>query len=107
MKTGEIVGRAISLTEKHGKLLKVEGLSGHVQSFEISKFKIVYTTPSSGAELYPDVKMYMLDIWYERQKVLSEFGPTPGKIKSLSSTKVGKWVEELFAIQSDCISRTK
>ncbi len=94
----EIATKAIDLIEQHGEKFKAEGLPGHAQSLEVENFKIIYTTPFSGAEVYPGQRTYMIDIWYNGQKVLSECYQNYEGLKALGKSKRAAWVEDFFEL---------
>jgi hypothetical protein len=95
-KVSDIAAKAIELIEKHGKKLQAENLTGYAESLETENFMIVYTTPFSGAEVFPGEKMYMIDIWHDGKKVLSECYLNLEELKVLGKSKRAAWVEDFF-----------
>ncbi|MCG9732339.1 hypothetical protein L1D44_21395 [Shewanella sp. Isolate13] len=98
-KISDIAVRAIELIEKYGKRLEVDNLPGFAESLETESFTIIYTTPFSGAEVYPGEKMYMIDIWHEGQKVLGECFQNIEEIRGKDKSKRTAWVEEFFELK--------
>lgn len=98
-KISDIAVRSIELIEKYGTRLEVDNLPGFVESLETESFMIVYTTPFSGAEVYPGEKMYIIDIWHEGKKVLGECFRNLEEIRGKGKSKRTAWVEELFELE--------
>jgi hypothetical protein len=98
-KVRDIAVRAIELIEKYGTRLEADNLSGYAESLETEKFIIVYTTPFSGAEVFPGEKMYMIDIWHTGKKVLREHFHNLEEMRDKGKSKKAAWVEELFVLE--------
>jgi hypothetical protein len=65
----EIVHAVIELTTNKGYKFKVKNLSGFAEAFKKEVLSMVYTTPFSGAELFPGQTAYIVDSWYKHKKV--------------------------------------
>jgi hypothetical protein len=95
-KVSDIAVRAIELFEKYGTRFEDNNLSGYAESLETEKFMIVYTTPFSGAEVFPGEKMYMVDIWHEGKNVLGEYFRNFEEMRGKGKSKRASRVEEFF-----------
>jgi hypothetical protein len=97
----QIVSASIRLTQEKGHPLVFENLSGFAQEFDCGDLSIVYTTPFSGAEIFPGQKAYIVDIWYKKKKVYSIYFK---KFDDLSDSKMkpkGEWIEHLMTLKDE------
>jgi hypothetical protein len=98
-KESAIAARAIELIEKHGTRLETDNLPGFAELLETENFTIIYTTPFSGAEVFPGEKMYMIDIWHEGKKVFGEHFLSLEEMIGKGKSKRASWVEEFFELE--------
>lgn len=94
----EIVKKALELIKRYGNRTEVENLSGFAESFKLKNFVVVYTTPFSGAEVLPNQKKYMLDIWYKDKKVLSEYYSNIEELELSGHSKRVSWATEFLEL---------
>ncbi|WP_338518455.1 hypothetical protein [Alteromonas gracilis] len=94
----DIILKVIELVEKNGQPLKVDNLPGLAHQASIGDFSMIYTTPFSGAEVYPGQRAYMIDIWYRGKKVFSEHYRDINNVKVKGSKKRAEWVEPFFEL---------
>lgn len=94
----QIVQAAISLTEERGMRIEVKNLGGFVQNFDFEDLSIIYTTPFSGAEIYPGEKAYMVDIWHQRKKLYSVYFKNVDELTDCKKRPKGEWVNKLLTL---------
>lgn len=93
-----VIEHAIFLANTKGEDIKVNNLPGKATYYECGKFSLIYTTPFSGAEIYPGQLSYIMDIWVDHKKV---FTHCYSDLESISSkkTKRASWVAEFMNLK--------
>ena len=94
----EIVQAVIKLTTMKGYPWKDKNLSGFVQAFDKDELGIVYTTPFSGAEIYPGQLAYIVDIWYQHKKVYNIAFQNIDELSDCRKRPKGVWLDQLMAL---------
>lgn len=65
----EIVQQAIKLAEA-GNTMTTD-LGTQVQTYDNGELAIIYSTPFSGVEAFPDQPTYMVSIWFQGKKTFA------------------------------------
>ncbi len=93
----KIIEKAVSLSNMYGCLENIEGLSGQVCVTKLDDIGIVYSSPFSGAEVFPGVKCYMVSIWKSNKKIFNCDYKRLADLDGVSPTNK-KWVKDFMQL---------